>query len=97
MISNKKYYLFVMLCLTNYLASKHECSVFFGNHDYETMTSILKRYADNYPKKTYLYSIGKSLLNKELWVLAIADSNPERHVYLRPEVKLIGNTHCILD
>ncbi len=95
MIFNKIFYLlFIMLCLaTTYL----ECSVFVGNHDYETMTYILKRYAHNYPKKTYLYSIGKSLLNKEIWVLAIADSNPDRHVYLRPEVKLIGNTHGILN
>ncbi len=79
-----------------FIVSIIKCTVFFGNHDYDTMTYILKRYAKNYPTKTFLYSIGKSLLNNEIWVLAISDSNPERHVYLRPEVKLIGNTHGIL-
>jgi carboxypeptidase D len=31
--------------------------------------------------------------DRDLWVLAIADSNPSVHVTLRPEAKYIGNMH----
>ena len=65
----------------------------FGYHNYDSFTSILKNYASKYPTKTYLYSIGKSVQNRELWVLALADSNPDKHMTLRPEVKYIGNMH----
>jgi hypothetical protein len=65
----------------------------FGYHNYVSFTSILKNYASKYPTKTYLYSIGKSVQNRELWVLALADSNPDKHMTLRPEVKYIGNMH----
>jgi hypothetical protein len=62
----------------------------FGYHDYASFTSILQSYAQKYPTKTYLYSIGKSVQNRDLWVIALADSNPTGHVPLRPEVKYIG-------
>ena len=65
----------------------------FGYHKYDSLTSILKNYSQNYPNKVYLYSIGKSVLNRDLWVLALADSNPDKHVSLRPEAKYIGNIH----
>lgn len=32
-------------------------------------------------------------LDRDLWVLAIADSNPSVHLRLRPEAKYIGNMH----
>ena len=31
--------------------------------------------------------------DRELWVLAIAGDNPDRHVPLRPEVKYVANMH----
>ena len=30
---------------------------------------------------------------RDLWVLALAASAPDRHVLLRPEVKYVGNIH----
>lgn len=65
----------------------------FEYHHYNGLTSLFKNYSTQYPNKTYLYSIGKSVLGRDLWVLAIADHNPQKHVLLRPEAKYIGNMH----
>ncbi|VDM64554.1 unnamed protein product [Angiostrongylus costaricensis] len=62
------------------------------NHDYTSMTAWLKETEQNYPNITYLYSIGKSVSGRDLWVLIISD-NPTRHELLEPEVKYIGNMH----
>ncbi len=65
----------------------------FVYHDYENMVDILKNFQLNFPEKIHLYSIGKSVLQRDLWVLAIANTHPNKHVTLRPEVKYIGNMH----
>ncbi|EYC11208.1 hypothetical protein Y032_0051g2075 [Ancylostoma ceylanicum] len=62
------------------------------NHDYTSMTAWLKAAALNYPNITHLYSVGKSVLGRELWVLVISD-NPAEHEILEPEVKYVGNMH----
>lgn len=46
-----------------------------------------------FPNRTYLYSIGKSVDGKDLWVMALANQKPNVHVPLRPEVKFVGNIH----
>ncbi|KJH42997.1 zinc carboxypeptidase [Dictyocaulus viviparus] len=63
-----------------------------ANHDYTNMTAWLKAAELNYPNITYLYSIGKSVSGRELWVLVISD-NPKEHEVLEPEVKYVGNMH----
>lgn len=65
----------------------------FTYHNYNDLTKLMNDYASKFPTKTYLYSIGKSVQGRDLWVLAIADTNPSQHVLLRPEVKYIGNMH----
>jgi murein tripeptide amidase MpaA len=65
----------------------------YSYHDYATFTAQLKAYSVRFPTKTYLYSIGKSVQGRDLWVMAIADSQPEAHLILRPEAKYIGNMH----
>ena len=53
----------------------------------------MHKYALDYPDKTHLYSIGRTVENRELWVMAISSTKPAVHVPLRPEVKYIGNMH----
>ncbi len=40
-------------------------------HNYTTMTGILKSINRTHPELVFLYSIGKSVNGKELWVLLI--------------------------
>uniref|UniRef100_A0AC34QUC2 Peptidase M14 carboxypeptidase A domain-containing protein n=1 Tax=Panagrolaimus sp. JU765 TaxID=591449 RepID=A0AC34QUC2_9BILA len=62
------------------------------NHNYEEMTSWLRKFADEYKSITHLYTIGKSVQGRELWVLIISD-NPTEHELLEPEFKYVGNMH----
>jgi murein tripeptide amidase MpaA len=66
---------------------------FNSYHNYWSLEAILKAYSRNYPSKVHLYTIGKSVRGRELYVIALADSNPNVHLQLRPEVKYIGNMH----
>lgn len=65
----------------------------FKYHNHTEVFKLLSDYALKFPKKTHLYSIGKSTLGHNLWVLALSDTNPSIHIPLRPEVKLIANIH----
>ncbi|XGW23109.1 hypothetical protein V3C99_005393 [Haemonchus contortus] len=62
------------------------------NHNYVEMTAWLKATVLNYPNITYLYSVGKSVQGRELWVLVVSD-NPRQHELLEPEVKIVANMH----
>jgi carboxypeptidase M len=88
-----KLLLFHFLIIAKTRSLNHQNQLEFIYHNYEHLTNILKSYASNYPTKAYLYTIGKSVQKRELWVLALADSNPDKHILLRPEAKYIGNMH----
>ena len=62
----------------------------FGYHNYVSLNATLYRYQQQFPDKVWLYSIGKSVQNRDLLVVAISDSKPNQHIQLRPEVKYIG-------
>jgi carboxypeptidase M len=62
-------------------------------HNYEQLSTLLKDYSVKYPNKTHLYSIGKTVRDRDIWVISIAAKQPDVHLLLRPEVKLIGNIH----
>ena len=64
----------------------------FKNHNYHDMTSFLQTIAKLYPNITRLYSVGKSVQNRELWVIEITD-NPGMHEVGEPEFKYVGNMH----
>lgn len=56
------------------------------------MTAWLKEYATKYSNIAWLYSIGESVRNKTLWVLAISRS-PRIHRLGVPEIKFVANMH----
>uniref|UniRef100_A0A8B9J038 Carboxypeptidase D n=3 Tax=Amazona TaxID=12929 RepID=A0A8B9J038_9PSIT len=64
----------------------------FRHHHFSDMEIFLRRYANEYPKITHLYSVGKSVELRELYVMEISD-NPGVHEAGEPEFKYIGNMH----
>uniref|UniRef100_A0A0N5B0H4 Peptidase_M14 domain-containing protein n=1 Tax=Syphacia muris TaxID=451379 RepID=A0A0N5B0H4_9BILA len=62
------------------------------NHNYTEMTDWLNEYANKYPNITMLYSVGKSVQNRDLWVIVISQ-NPRTHSTGIPEFKYVGNIH----
>lgn len=64
----------------------------FRHHNFSDTEIFLKEIHETYPKLTRLYSIGKSVQGRELWVMEIS-TNPGFHVPLVPEFKYIANMH----
>lgn len=61
--------------------------------NYDDLSHNLKEFASAHPDKAHLYSIGKSVENRDIWVMAVAGSQPTVHAPLRPEVKYVGNMY----
>ncbi|XP_053562111.1 carboxypeptidase D [Bombina bombina] len=64
----------------------------FRHHHYSDMEIFLRKCNNDYPIITRLYSVGKSVESRELYVMEISD-NPGRHEPGEPEFKYIGNMH----
>lgn len=64
----------------------------FKNHNFHDMTTFLQTIIKLYPNITKLYSVGKSVQGRELWVIEITD-NPGIHEPGEPEFKYVGNMH----
>src|SRR6218665_3109108 len=50
-----------------------KAKVSFQYHDYDSTTNFLKLVHERFPKLTRLYSIGKSVEGRELWVLHLSE------------------------
>ncbi|CAG9774094.1 unnamed protein product [Ceutorhynchus assimilis] len=61
-------------------------------HKYDQMTQLLRQTTAKYPSLTALYSIGKSIRGRDLWVMVVSAS-PYEHMIGKPDVKYIGNIH----
>ncbi|CAF4170825.1 unnamed protein product [Rotaria sp. Silwood2] len=64
----------------------------FQYHDYESMVKKLKQINQKYPSITSIYTIGKSVENRDLWVIIISDQ-PLIHEAGEPEVRYVANIH----
>uniref|UniRef100_A0A2C9JVY0 Peptidase M14 domain-containing protein n=1 Tax=Biomphalaria glabrata TaxID=6526 RepID=A0A2C9JVY0_BIOGL len=64
----------------------------FRYHGEEEMVNYLRLLNKKYPNMTKVYSIGKSVQGRELWVLAIG-KHVASPVPLIPNVRYIGNIH----
>ncbi|XP_034490769.1 carboxypeptidase D isoform X2 [Drosophila innubila] len=64
----------------------------FEHHNFVAMESFLRNMSASYPSLTRLYSIGKSVEGRDLWVLEISTA-PGTHVPGVPEFKYVANMH----
>lgn len=64
----------------------------FNYHNYEDMTTFLRSVNAAYPNITALYSIGRSVQGRELWVMVVSTS-PYKHQLGVPNVKYVANMH----
>ena len=62
------------------------------HHNYDTLTTFLVNLKKQYSSIANLYSIGKSVQKRELWVMEISN-NPGHHEPGEPEFKYVGNMH----
>ncbi|MFH4974476.1 hypothetical protein AB6A40_001185 [Gnathostoma spinigerum] len=62
------------------------------HHNYVQMTVFLRHLTEKYPSLTYLHSVGKTVEQRDLWVLIIS-RNPMIHEPGKPEFKYIANMH----
>lgn len=67
-------------------------SIDFVYHNHDDMTKYLRATTARYPNLTALYSIGKSVQGRDLWVMVVS-SSPYEHMLGKPDVKYIGNIH----
>ncbi|KAH8419747.1 hypothetical protein KR009_002001, partial [Drosophila setifemur] len=64
----------------------------FEHHNFTAMESFLREISARYPSLTRLYSIGKSVQGRDLWVMEIF-ATPGSHVPGVPEFKYVANMH----
>ncbi|XP_043268241.1 carboxypeptidase D-like [Venturia canescens] len=64
----------------------------FVHHGYKNMYEYMKELNEEYPSITRLYSVGRSVEGRELYVMEVT-SNPGEHDPNKPEMKYIGNMH----
>ncbi|XP_029301845.1 carboxypeptidase D [Cottoperca gobio] len=64
----------------------------FRHHNYADMELFLRKYSSEFPSITHLYKVGRSVEERELYVLVISD-NPTVHEHGEPEFKYVANMH----
>ncbi|XP_056297404.1 carboxypeptidase D [Pseudoliparis swirei] len=64
----------------------------FRHHSYADMELFLRKYSSEFPSIVHLYSAGRSVEDRELYVMVISD-NPTVHEHGEPEFKYIANMH----
>uniref|UniRef100_A0A8D2LHK5 Carboxypeptidase D n=1 Tax=Varanus komodoensis TaxID=61221 RepID=A0A8D2LHK5_VARKO len=64
----------------------------FRHHHFPDMGIFLRKYATEYPNIARLYSVGKSVEQRELYAMEISD-NPGIHEAGEPEFKYVANMH----
>ena len=68
-------------------------SLDFAYHSYDEATSLLHDLVSANPSLCQLYSIGKSVESRELWVLRVTQGVDGKVPIMRPRVKWVANMH----
>ncbi|XP_077509377.1 carboxypeptidase D-like [Amblyomma americanum] len=61
-------------------------------YNHEEMTAFLRKVSSNHPNFTRLYTVGKSVQGRDLWVLLVT-KDPQEETLLKPNVKYVANMH----
>ncbi|KAM9358701.1 carboxypeptidase D [Symphorus nematophorus] len=64
----------------------------FRHHNYADMELFLRKYSSEFPSITHLHTAGRSVEERELYVMVISD-NPTVHEHGEPEFKYVANMH----
>lgn len=62
-------------------------------HDYDEMTKLLKEASAMFPELVKLYTVGKSVQGRQLWVAMVSSDARKENKLLKPHIKLVGNMH----
>ena len=60
---------------------------------YNETTQLLHQMQSNFPNLVKVYSVGKSVEGKELWVIQLSQNVTQGRPLLRPMVKIVANMH----
>ncbi|RWS28577.1 carboxypeptidase D-like protein [Leptotrombidium deliense] len=61
-------------------------------YNYEQLTNFVGNASTKYPKLCHVYSIGRSVKNRDLWVMKIT-KDVNKHVLGKPMFKYVANIH----
>ncbi|XP_057321278.1 carboxypeptidase M isoform X2 [Microplitis mediator] len=67
-------------------------TVDFKYHNFDKMSRFLRATSLRFQNLTALYSIGKSVKGRDLWVMVVS-SSPYEHMIGKPDVKYVANIH----
>lgn len=65
----------------------------FAYHNYEQMTNLMHNISSNFPELVRVYTIGKSVQGRQLWVALVTKDPHNDDQLLKPNVKYIANMH----
>ncbi|XP_001943589.2 carboxypeptidase D isoform X2 [Acyrthosiphon pisum] len=71
-------------------SASHSRIGFDKYHNHKEMTNYLMQITDEFPNISSLYSIGKSVLKRELWAVKLTTASELLGV---PNIKIVGNIH----
>ncbi|XP_076332495.1 carboxypeptidase D-like isoform X1 [Tachypleus tridentatus] len=87
-----KFLIFYSIVLMCEVSEQQRIQVDYRYHRYNDMTTLLMKMTQIFPKMAKLYSIGRSIEGRELWVILLS-STPNERPLLKPNVKYIANMH----
>lgn len=65
----------------------------FTYHNYEAMTNLMHNISSNFPELVRVYTIGKSVQGRQLWVALVTKDPHNDDQLLKPNVKYVANMH----
>ncbi|CAA2977101.1 carboxypeptidase M, partial [Olea europaea subsp. europaea] len=74
-------------------AGRPPATIEFAYHNYAAMTNLLHNISNNFPELVRVYTIGKSVQGRQLWVALVTKDPHNDDQLLKPNVKYVANMH----